>query len=66
MTWSLVTAADEGERCCVVLYGERCERRSVFRVGGRGLDDYTFTCAEHLELVIRPGEVAARLDGQLG
>jgi hypothetical protein len=58
VTWSLVTAPDERERCCVVIGGVRCEQRSAFWVGPEGgeLDDYTITCADHVVLVERPGD----------
>ena len=58
MTWSLVTAPDERERCCVVVAGVRCEQRSAFRVGPKDgeFDDYTITCADHVGLVERPGD----------
>lgn len=62
MSWSLVTAPDERERCCVVVDGKRCELPTAFEVRGAGgeLDDYTFTCADHLELVRRPGDVVSQ------
>jgi hypothetical protein len=48
MSWSLVTASDERERCCVVEDGARCERSTEFEIRGAGgeLDDYTFTCID--------------------
>jgi hypothetical protein len=51
--WSLVTAPDEQRRCCLVLRGRRCEHVTSFRVAGPGgaLDDYTYACRCHLELV---------------
>jgi hypothetical protein len=61
--WSLVTAPDERRRCCVVVRGQRCEHATSFRVGGAdgALDDYTFVCRCHLELVRRPGDVVMSL-----
>jgi hypothetical protein len=57
MPWSLVTAPDERERCCVVIGGERCSRPTAYRIQAAdgALDDYTHVCAEHLELLRRPG-----------
>lgn len=55
--WSLVTAPDERERCCVV-DGARCPAAAAFEVAGPGgeLDDRTWVCADHLELVRQPGD----------
>lgn len=57
MSWSLITAPDEEERCCVVIDGSRCEQPTVFRIEGadRAWDDYTFVCRGHLALVKQPG-----------
>ena len=62
MTWSLVTAPDERERCCVVIDGVRCEQPSAWRVGGAdgALDDYTYVCRDHVVLVRQPGDVIWR------
>jgi hypothetical protein len=57
MTWSLVTAWDERERCCLVIDGSRCSQRSAIRLADGAWDDYTFVCADHVELVRRPGDV---------
>ena len=56
-TWSLVTSPDERERCCVVVGGERCPDATTFQIaaGDGALDDYTYTCAGHVELVAGPG-----------
>lgn len=56
--WSLVTAPDERERCCVVVDGERCPAAAALEVAGPGgeMDDRTCVCADHLELVRRPGD----------
>ncbi len=64
MTWSLITAADEQQRCCVVIDGQRCAQASVFRVASTdgALDDYTYVCADHVHLVSGPGYVVARID----
>jgi hypothetical protein len=50
---------DERKFCCVVIDGMRCHRSAEFEIRGAGgeLDDYTFTCAGHLELVRRLGDV---------
>lgn len=59
MPWSLVTAPDEQQRCCVVIDGVRCEQPSRVRISARdgALDDYTYTCADHVELVLQ-GDLA--------
>jgi len=57
MTWSLVTAWDERERCCLVMDGSRCSQRSAVRLADGAWDDYTFVCADHVELVRQPGDV---------
>jgi hypothetical protein len=51
--WSLVTAADEQERCCVLVDGQRCERPTAYRVASMvgALDDYAYVCTDHLPLV---------------
>jgi len=72
MTWTLVTDPDERDRCCVVLDGTRCERRSAVRIGDESWDGYTFTCGAHAELVLasEPGCIAEPLgaapDGRAG
>jgi hypothetical protein len=64
VAWSLITAPDERKLCCVVTDAVRCDRATEFEVRGAGgeLDDYTFTCAGHLELVRRPGDLVTRVD----
>jgi hypothetical protein len=49
----LVTAPDEQERCCLVVRDERCEHATRYRVSGRdrALEDYTYVCKCHLDLV---------------
>jgi hypothetical protein len=61
--WSLVTALDELERCWVVVAGARCVHQSAFRVAGEdgALDDYAFTCADHVGLVVESGYVVTGL-----
>lgn len=63
MPWSLVTAPDERERCCVVIDGERCEQRTAWRLASAdgAWDDYTYTCGDHVELVRRPGHTVERV-----
>ena len=63
MTWSLVTAPDEQQRCCVVIDGQRCAQASAYRVASSdgALDDYTYVCADHLPFVSGPGSVVTRL-----
>lgn len=63
MSWSLVTAPDERDRCCVVIDGARCELPAAWIVRGAGgaLDDYTCVCGDHLELVRQPGDTVERL-----
>ncbi len=63
MPWSLVTAPDERERCCVVIDGARCEQRTAWVVRGPGgeMDDYACVCGDHVELVRRPGDTIERL-----
>lgn len=63
MPWSLVTAPDERERCCVVVDSARCEQPSAWIVRGAGgeSDDYTCVCGDHVELVRRPGDAVERL-----
>jgi hypothetical protein len=51
MPWSLITSPAEMDRCCVVIDGAWCEQRCVVRISGDGWDDYTYTCADHVELV---------------
>ena len=52
MIWNLVTAPDERDRCCVVIDGARCDQASAFRIGDGSWDGYTFTCGDHVELVL--------------
>lgn len=65
MPWSLVTAPDERERCCVVVDGERCEQPSARRIGDGSWDGYTYACADHVELVLQaePGCVVEPIPG---
>jgi len=35
--WSLVTAPDEQERCCVIIRNERCDHATAYRVSRRFL-----------------------------
>jgi hypothetical protein len=65
VTWSLITAPDERERCCVVESGKRCPERTAYRVAAASgeLDDYTHCCERHLELVSGPGYVATMVSG---
>ena len=52
MPWSLVTAPDERERCCFVDERDvRCEQPSAFKLSGTALDEYTYVCDGHLEIV---------------
>jgi hypothetical protein len=62
--WSLVTAPDERERCCMVIDGERCSAPTSWRIASKdgALDDYTYTCAAHVELVAGPGHVVTPAD----
>ena len=64
VTWSLITAPDEREFCCVVTGGIRCDKRSAFLITGASgaLDDYTFSCTGHLALVRRSSDVVTTLD----
>ncbi len=64
MSWSLVTAQDEQQRCCAAVDGRRCHQASVFRVASTdgALDDYTYVCADHVWLVNGPGYTVARID----
>jgi hypothetical protein len=74
VTWSLVTAPDEHERCCVMVDGSRCNRPTEFRVAPEGIDEheqelYSFTCGDHAPLVaadIGPGCVITRVGGARG
>lgn len=49
LAWSLVTAPDERERCCVIEAGQRCPRETAVRIAAvtGELDDYTYTCTVH-------------------
>jgi len=59
----LITAPDEQQRCCVLdADGNRCPKRSRYWVGTNGVDDYTHTCAEHLDSVRRPEDTVRELD----
>jgi len=62
--WSLATAPDERERCCVIIDGRRCENTTAYQVAARdgALDDYTCVCALHLELVRGPDDVVTPID----
>ena len=65
VSWSLVTASDEQQRCCVVIDGERCEKPTAWRVASAdgAWDDYTYTCGGHVELVRRPDDVVTPIAG---
>jgi hypothetical protein len=56
VTWSLVTAPDERERCCLVVDGVRCGHPTAFRVAREDgtFDHYTYTCNDHVTRVARP------------
>jgi hypothetical protein len=62
--WTLVTAPDERERCCLVTGGERCVQPTAFRIAAAdgALDDYTWTCARHVELVSGAGYVVTAVE----
>jgi hypothetical protein len=64
MSWELITAPDEQQRCCVVRDGCRCEQDAVYRVASVDgwLDDYTHVCADDLRLVSGPGYGVTRID----
>lgn len=66
MPWSLVTAPDERERCCVVVDGVRCEQPAARRIGDGSWDGYTCACADHVELVLQaePGCVVESIPGR--
>jgi hypothetical protein len=57
--WMLVTAPDEQRRCCVLVRGQRCEHATSFRIASAdgALDDYTYVCRCHFELVRRAEDV---------
>ncbi len=59
-----VTEPGEREQCCAVIGGERCERRTAFRIAAEdgALDDYTYTCADHVELAAGPGYVVTPVE----
>lgn len=61
MAWSLVTAPDELERCCVEIDGVRCAARTAWRVAGDALDEYAYVCGDHVELVRGPGMTVERI-----
>lgn len=52
MLYTLVTAPDERERCCVVIDGARCEQPTTHRISDGSWDGYTHTCADHVALVV--------------
>lgn len=62
--WSLATAPDERQRCCVIIDGRRCENATTYHVAAPdgALDDYTFVCALHLELVRGPDDAVTLTD----
>lgn len=65
--YSLVTAPDERERCCVVIDGVRCGQLTSVRIADveRSWDGYTYTCRDHAEIVradVPGGTVEALLD----
>jgi hypothetical protein len=64
VTWHLVTAPDEQQRCCVVIDGHRCEQATVFKVASDDgmLDDYTYVCEDHLSLVNKSGYIVTRVE----
>ena len=66
--WTLVTAPDERERCCVVIDGERCPAPTAFRIAAEdgALDDYAHTCAAHVELVAGPAYVVTAVEQDPG
>jgi hypothetical protein len=61
--WSLVTEPDEQRRCCIMVRDQRCEHATSFRVAGPEgvLDEYTYVCRCHLQLVRRPEDVVTSL-----
>jgi hypothetical protein len=67
MPWNLVTAPDERDRCCVVVDGTRCKQPTARRIAGSppAWDDYTYVCADHVELVLdsQPGCVVEPMPG---
>jgi hypothetical protein len=58
-----VTTGDEQQRCCAVVDGERCGQAAGFRIAARDgtLDDYAYTCGDHVELAVTPGHAVTRL-----
>jgi len=64
MAWTLVTAPDERDRCCVVVDGQRCDQPAAWRIAGSppAWDDYTHTCGDHVELVREPGDLVEPLE----
>ena len=59
----LVTSPDEQQRCCAVIHGERCRQATAFRIAARdgALDDYAYTCGDHVALAVGPDHAAIRL-----
>lgn len=64
MAWTLVTAPDERERCCVVVDDERCAQPAAWKISGSppAWDDYTHVCGDHAELVREPGDLVEPLE----
>jgi hypothetical protein len=65
-----VTAPDDYERCCLVIGGQRCPESTACRIAAEdgALADYTYTCARHADLVVKPGYVVTRIghcDGEM-
>jgi hypothetical protein len=52
VAYSLITAPDERERCCVVIDGARCDRPTSHRISDGSWDGYTYTCMDHVALVL--------------
>ena len=48
----------------MVIDGERCSAPTSWRIASKdgALDDYTYTCAAHVELVAGPGHVVTPAD----
>ena len=60
MAYSLITAPDERDRCCVVVDGVRCPQPSAVRIADaeRSWDGYTYACADCAGLVAADGTAA--------